>query len=80
MNRNFVRRNITGFSILIFISLFMLIQTIKPAAIFDEKGAIRAFGLGYQKKTALPMWLITIVIAIFSYLAVLFYLAYPKIL
>ena len=38
------------------------------------------FYQGYEKKTILPAWLITFVLAILSYLVVLYYLAAPKIM
>lgn len=78
MNRGFVRRNVTGFSILLFIILYMLIQFTKPIVLFEPNGALRSFGVGSTKKTVLPMWLVSIILAILSYLAVLFYLTYPK--
>tara|TARA_Y100000591_G_scaffold330672_1_gene362338 strand:+ start:847 stop:1089 length:243 start_codon:yes stop_codon:yes gene_type:complete len=78
MNRGFVRRNVTGFSILLFIILYMLIQFTKPIVLFEPNGGLRSFGVGSTKKTVLPMWLVAIILAILSYLAVLFYLTYPK--
>jgi hypothetical protein len=52
---------------------------IKPSFLYNINGTLRDFGLGYEKKTILPAWLITFVLAILSYLAVLYYLAAPKI-
>jgi len=78
MNRGFIRRNVTGFSVLLFMILYMSIIFLKPIVLFDANGGLRSFGLGSTKKTVLPMWLIAIVLAILSYLAVLFYLTYPK--
>ena len=78
MNRNIIRRNITGFSIIIFMIFYLFIQVVKPSFIYDNDGSLRQFGLGYRSKTVLPLWIISIVLAIFSYLIVLFYLTYPK--
>ena len=78
MNRNVIRRNITGFSIIIFMVFFLFIQVTKPPFIYERDGSLRQFGLGYTNKTVLPLWLITIVLAIISYLLVLFYITYPK--
>ena len=78
MNRLFVRRNITSISIIIFIILFAGIQFIEPAFLYDKDGSIRQFGLGTRKKTILPIWFLTIILAVLSYLFVLYYLAIPK--
>jgi len=78
MNRLFVRRNITSISIITFIILFAGIQFIEPAFLYDKDGSIRQFGLGTRKKTILPIWFLTIILAVLSYLFVLYYLAIPK--
>lgn len=78
MNRTFIRKHITSISITIFIVLFYIIQIFKPHFLYNQDGSIKHFGIGYKKKTILPMWVITIVIAILCYLAVLYYLAIPK--
>ena len=79
MNRLFVRRNINTISIVVFILLFVLIQALQPSFIYEKDGSFRSFGLGSKKKTILPIWLITIILAFLSYLFVLYYLAIPKI-
>jgi len=78
MNRIFIRNNITSISIIIFIILFTIIQIIEPAFLYDRDGSFRNFGLGKQKKTIIPIWLVTIILAILVYLFVLYYLAFPK--
>tara|TARA_B100000902_G_scaffold399569_1_gene471077 strand:- start:1054 stop:1299 length:246 start_codon:yes stop_codon:yes gene_type:complete len=78
MNRSFIRNNITSISILIFITLFILVQYLQPAFLYDRDGALREFGLGKKNKTILPIWLISLILAIFSYLFVLYYLTMPK--
>lgn len=79
MNRVFIRKHITTISIAIFIILFLVIQSFKPHFLYNTDGSIKTFGLGYKKKTILPMWVISISIAIFCYTAVLYYLALPRI-
>ena len=61
-------------SILLFLILFGIFHLIKPGFAYDENGAYRHFGVGYKHKTVLPVWLVAIVLAIFSYLAILMYL------
>jgi len=78
MNRTFIRNNITSISIIIFIILFTIIQIIEPSFLYDRDGSFRNFGLGKQKKTIIPIWLVTIILAILVYLFVLYYLAFPK--
>ena len=78
MNRLFIRRNITSVSIIIFVVIFAAIQYLQPAFLYNKDGSIREFGIGKKNKTIIPIWLISLVIAILSYLFVLSYLAYPK--
>ena len=75
MNRTFIRRHITALSILVFIASFALVQWFRPAFLYDDDGSL---GLGYKKKTVIPGWLVAIVLAVLSYLFVLYYLAMPK--
>ena len=78
LSRNFIRKHINSISIVIFMLFFIVIVSIKPHFIYNKDGSLRPFGLGYSKKTVIPMWLITIILAIFSYLFVLYYLATPN--
>jgi hypothetical protein len=78
MNRTYIRKNITSVSIMIFIALFCLIQLVQPPFLYHEDGSLRQFGIGTRKKTILPIWFLTFIIAIFSYLSVLYYLTIPK--
>jgi hypothetical protein len=63
-----------SFSIAIFLIGMLLIHWSRPGFIYDEQGRFRSFGIGYRKYTVFPIWLVTIVLAIFSYLAVLWYI------
>jgi len=79
MLRNFIAENITLAAIFLFIILFGFIHISKPAFLYKQDGSIREFGVGYKNKTILPVWLLSILLGILSYLFVLYYLAYPKI-
>jgi membrane-associated protease RseP (regulator of RpoE activity) len=79
MLRQFIRNNVTLVSILIFITLFSIVQLYKPLFLYNQDGSIRSFGVGYKNKTIMPIWLFSIILGIFCYLFVLYYLAYPKI-
>lgn len=76
MLRQFIIKNINLVSIVIFLLLFALIMFIKPTIIFDKNGRPRDFGIGYKNKTILPLWLTVIILAILSYLSILFYINY----
>ena len=78
MNRLFIRNNITSVSILIFIFFFAVIQKVEPSFLYNTDGSIKQFGLGRKKHTIVPIWLVTLILSIFSYLFVLYYLAVPK--
>ena len=78
--RIFIRNNITAVSIILFIIIYALVQIVKPNFIYNEDGSLKQFGLGVRQKTIIPIWLVTMILAIFSYLFVLYYLAMPKFL
>ena len=80
MLRSFIRNNIPLASIFIFIIIFGLIQFIKPDFLYKKDGSIREFGVGYKNKTIMPVWLFSIILGILSYISVLYYLTYPKII
>ncbi len=77
MLRRFVSDNVLLVSIALFIALYSLIQYMKPALFYNIDGSIRHFGVGYRNKTIVPVWLLSIVLGILSYLFVLYYLAHP---
>ncbi len=76
--RTFIRSHITAVSIIIYIAVFCVVQFIKPSFLYNEDGSLKKFGLGVRQKTVIPIWLITMILAIFCYLFVLYYLAMPK--
>jgi hypothetical protein len=59
--------NYLSFSIIIFMMVFLMIQFLKPSIIYNSDGSLRQFGIGYRKKTVVPLWLVVILLAIFSY-------------
>jgi fumarate reductase subunit C len=78
MYRSYIRRNITSVAIILFVIVFCLVQMFAPHFLYNENGSLREFGIGYKKKTVIPIWLVALILAIFSYLFVLYYLAIPK--
>lgn len=77
MLRSFIRNNVTFAAIALFTIIFGMIQMMKPAFLYNSDGSVREFGVGYKNKTIMPVWLFSIILGILSYLAVMYYLAYP---
>jgi hypothetical protein len=78
-NRNFIRKHLVSFAIVIFVALYVLIVKLKPGFLYNNDGSLRSFGVGYKNRTVIPVWLLAITLAIASYLFVLYYLVYPRI-
>jgi hypothetical protein len=76
LNKSFVRVNKTSIAICIFIAAFLSIHTLKPALFYTPEGGFREFGVGYKQKTVVPIWVGAIILAVLSYLAVMYYLMY----
>jgi uncharacterized membrane protein YidH (DUF202 family) len=79
MNKTYIRENITLIAVILFIIIFGIIQIMKPACFYNTDGSIREFGIGYKNKTILPIWLLSLLLGILCYLAVLYYVNTPKI-
>lgn len=58
-------------AIVLFLLLFSLFHWIKPGFAYNEYGGFRPFGLGYKNKTIFPVWVVAIILAIFSYTLVI---------
>ena len=73
--RRWVRHNKISVSILIFILLFGVINLIKPVLMYNDDGSMKEFGVGFRKKTIIPVWLLSIMLGIISYYSVMYYTA-----
>jgi len=61
-------------SIFLFLSLYMLVNIIQPNFVFNhQQNSLRPFGVGYKNTTILSLWLVSILLAIISYFAVIYY-------
>tara|TARA_Y100000389_G_scaffold130327_1_gene127727 strand:- start:7001 stop:7270 length:270 start_codon:yes stop_codon:yes gene_type:complete len=68
----FLSKNLAMVSIIIFLLFFAILVIFKPSIAFDKNNIPRNFGIGYKKKTILPVWLLVIVFAIMSYLITIY--------
>jgi uncharacterized membrane protein YozB (DUF420 family) len=80
MLRTFTRNNTTLVSIIIFLVIFIIIQMLRPAFLYNNDGSLREFGIGYKNKTIVPLWLFSIILGILCYVFVLYYLVYPRLI
>ena len=78
MIKLFIRNHVILATIEVFFSLFSLLVITKPKFIFNRDGTLKEFGLGYTKKTVLPIWLIAILLAIMSYFTIIYYINWNK--
>lgn len=72
-DKRWVRHNKIIVAILIYILLYCFINFLKPSFMYNKDGSIKEFGVGYRKKTIIPVWLISIILAIISYFSVMAY-------
>ena len=72
--KGFIRYHKLNVAIFLFLVMFSIVHFIKPGFLYNTEGGFRQFGVGYKNKTVIPIWIISIILAILSYLAVLYYL------
>jgi len=73
--KTILRHNILNNSILLFVILFSIIHFTKPSLVYNKDGSFRNFGVGFRDKTIVSIWVVSIVLAIFSYITIS-YIAY----
>lgn len=74
VSSNYMRTHKTAVAIFVFLILFSMVHLLKPGFAYTDDGGFREFGLGYKNKTVIPIWIVAIVLAIFSHVIVLIYL------
>ena len=74
MNPQFIKENPLLMSVFLFILIFTLINIGKPGFLYNTNGSIRQFGLGYKNKSIFPIWLLSVILGILSYLFIRIYL------
>ena len=73
---DFIKKNQTLISIILFLIIYFIIQLDHPLFIYNVNGSLKQFGVGYKNKTILPVWLLSIVLGILCYIAVKYYTLY----
>ena len=74
LTRTFIAQNKVNVAIILFLILFSIFHYLKPGFAYTNDGAYRPFGLGFKNKTVIPIWIVAIILAILSYLAVLWWI------
>lgn len=73
-----IRINKVSYAIFIFFIAFSLFHFfLKPSITYYPDGSFRPFGLEYTDETFLPIWLVSLVLGIFSYLFILYVCSIP---
>lgn len=79
MIRNLVQNNIPLYSILLFIIFYGGILSVKPSFLYNKNGSLRDFGIGFSKKTILPVWLFSILLSIVAYFLIFYYASFSHV-
>jgi hypothetical protein len=74
--KTIIRNYKLSFSVLLFLISFLIVHHLKPNLVYTPDGGFREFGVGYKNKTVIPIWVVAIILAIFSYLAIVSFLLY----
>ena len=75
-NQYISREALSVIAVFIFLILFGIINALRPSVIYNKDLSFRRFGIGYKNKTVIPIWLLTIVLAILVYVAVIYFFEY----
>ena len=74
INIDLIERYKLSFILLLYFITFYFIFSAQPTFLFNQNGTFRDFGAGYNKKTIIPAWFFTILIAISIFLFVNFFI------
>jgi len=72
MNIYIIRKNLPFFAVLLYLIIFFAIQQSKVGFLYNLDGSLREFGIGFKRKTVIPIWVLSIVLAILSYITVMY--------
>lgn len=73
-----IRIHKVSYAILLFFIVFSIFHfVLKPSLTYYPDGSFRPFGLEYTDETFLPIWLVSLVLGVLSYLFVLYLCSVP---
>jgi uncharacterized membrane protein YozB (DUF420 family) len=75
-NQYISRQALSIIAVFIFLVLFGIINAFRPSIIYNKDLSFRRFGIGYKNKTVIPIWLMSIVLAILVYVLVTYLFEY----
>ena len=73
MNKQFINKHITTLSIILFFIFCVILNVMKPHFLYNKDGSLREFGLGFKKRTVIPIWIMSIFLSILSYFILMYY-------
>ena len=75
-NQYISREALSVIAVFVFLILFGIINAFRPSIIYNKDLSFRRFGIGYKNKTVIPIWLMSIVLAILVYVLVTYLFEY----
>ena len=75
-NQYLSREALSVIAVFIFLILFGIINAFRPSVIYNKDLSFRRFGIGYKNKTVIPIWMLSIVLAILVYVLVTYLFEY----
>ena len=75
-NEYISREALSVIAVFIFLILFGIINAFRPSIIYNKDLSFRRFGIGYKNKTVIPIWMLSIVLAILVYVLVTYLFEY----
>ena len=75
-NQYISREALSIIAVFVFLILFGIINAFRPSIIYNKDLSFRRFGIGYKNKTVIPIWLMSIVLAILVYVLVTYLFEY----
>jgi hypothetical protein len=75
-NQYISREALSIIAVFVFLILFGIINAFRPSIIYNKDLSFRRFGIGYKNKTVIPIWMLSIVLAILVYVLVTYLFEY----
>jgi hypothetical protein len=75
-NQYISRDALSIIAVFVFLILFGIINAFRPSIIYNKDLSFRRFGIGYKNKTVIPIWMMSIVLAILVYVLVTYLFEY----